>query len=200
MTSGSVIRALSDRACASITIFSSVPSPSGATMKTMSPSAPPALVDAVLLQPLPFADQDELVVLWEKDDPRDNPHIEVSLPNFEDWRAEAGSFADMAAMGSTTWGAVEVQRDPPVRLTISAVSASFFDTLGARALVGRTLLLEEDGAEAERVLVLSHAAWRQYFDGDPAWSARRRPTSAAAPPRCSPSRSLPETACTRQRP
>ena len=32
-----------------------------------------AVVDAVLLQPLPFADQDELVVLWEKDDSTDNP-------------------------------------------------------------------------------------------------------------------------------
>ena len=61
----------------------------------------------------------------------------MSLPNFEDWRAEAGSFVDMAAMGSTTWGEVEVQQDPPVRLTISAVSASFFDTLGVQAFVGR---------------------------------------------------------------
>ena len=40
-----------------------------------------AVVDAVLLRPLPFADQDELVVMWEKDDSTDNPHIEVSLPN-----------------------------------------------------------------------------------------------------------------------
>ena len=126
-----------------------------------------AVVDAVLLQPLPFADQDELVVLWEKDDSTDNPHIEVSLPNFEDWRAQAGSFADMAAMGSTTWGAVEVQRDPPVWLTVSAVSASFFDTLGAQAAIGRTFLPAEDGAEAERVMVLGHAAWRRYFDMDP---------------------------------
>ena len=141
-----------------------------------------AVVDAVLLQPLPFADQDELVVLWEKDDTSDNPHIEVSLPNFEDWRAEAGSFADMAAMGSTTWGAVEVQQDPPVRLTISAVSASFFDTLGARALVGRTFLPDEDGAEAERVLVLSHAAWRQYFDGDPGVVGSTVPVGAQREP------------------
>ena len=51
--------------------------------------------------------------------------------------------------------------------TISAVSASFFDTLGARALHGRTFRPEEDEAEAPRVMVLSHAAWRQYFDGDP---------------------------------
>ena len=126
-----------------------------------------AVVDAVLLQPLPFANQDELVVLWEKDDSSNNPHVEVSLPNFEDWRAQAGSFVDMAAMGSTTWGEVEVQEDPPVRLTISAVSASFFDTLGAQPLLGRTFLPEEDGVEAERVMVLSHAAWRQYFEGDP---------------------------------
>ena len=126
-----------------------------------------AVVDAVLLRPLPFADQDELVVMWEKDDGSNNPHIEVSLPNFEDWRAEAGSFVDMAAMGSTTWGEAEVQQDPPVRLTISAVSASFFDTLGVQAFVGRTLLPEEDEPEAPRVLVLSHATWRQYFDMDP---------------------------------
>ena len=126
-----------------------------------------AVVDAVLLRSLPFADQGALVVMWEKDDSNDNPHIEVSLPNFEDWRATAESFADMAAMGSTTWGEVEVQKDPPVRLTISAVSASFFDTLGARALVGRTFAAAEDGAAARRVMVLSHAAWQQYFDSDP---------------------------------
>ena len=126
-----------------------------------------AVVDAVLLRPLPFADQDELVLMWEKDDSTDNPHIEVSLPNFEDWRAQAESLVDMAAMGSTTWGDVEVQEDPPVRLTISAVSASFFDTLGAQPLLGRTFLSEEDGAEARRVMVLSHAAWRQYFGMNP---------------------------------
>ena len=126
-----------------------------------------AVVDAVLLRPLPFADQDELVVMWEKDDRSDNPHIEVSLPNFEDWRAAAESFVDMAAMGSTTWGEVEVQQDPPVRLTISAVSASFFDTLGAQALIGRTFVAAEDEAEAQRVMVLSHATWQQYFDRDP---------------------------------
>ena len=105
--------------------------------------------------------------MWEKDDSTDNPHIEVSLPNFEDWRAQAESFVDMAAMGSTTWGEVEVQEDPPVRLTISAVSASFFDTLGAQALLGRTFLPEEDEAEARRAVVLSHTAWRQYFDMNP---------------------------------
>ena len=126
-----------------------------------------AVVDAVLLRPLPFADQNDLVVMWEKDDSTDNPHIEVSLPNFRDWGAQAESFAGMAAMGSTTWGDLEIQEDPPVRLTISAVSASFFDTLGAQALLGRTFLPEEDEAEARRVMVLSHAAWRQYFDMDP---------------------------------
>ena len=141
-----------------------------------------AVVDAVLLRPLPFADQHELVVMWERDDSTDNPHIEVSLPNFEDWRAQADSFVDMAAMGSTTWGELEVQEDSPVRLTISAVSASFFDTLGSQALLGRTFLPEEDGAEAERVMVLSHAAWRQYFDMDPDVVGSTRPVGARREP------------------
>ena len=82
-----------------------------------------AVVDVVLLRPLPFADQDELVVLWEKDDSIGNPHIEVSLPNFEDWRVEAESFVGMAAMGSTTWGEVEVQQDPGVAGSTVAVGA-----------------------------------------------------------------------------
>lgn len=141
-----------------------------------------AVVDAVLLRPLPFADQEELVIVWEKDDPSDNPHIEVSLPNFEDWRATATSFVDMAAMGSTTWGTVEVQEDPPIRLTISAVSASFFDALGARALHGRTFVAAEDAPEAPRVMVLSHAAWRQYFDADPGVVGSAVPVGARREP------------------
>ncbi len=138
-----------------------------------------AVVDAVLLQPLPFAHQDELVVMWEKDDSHNNPHIEVSLPNFEDWRAQAKSFADMAAIGSTTWGEVEVQQDPPIRLTISAVSASFFDVIGAQTLLGRTFLPEEDKAEAERVMVLSHATWQQYFGSNPDVIGSTVPVGAA---------------------
>ena len=141
-----------------------------------------AVVHAVLLRPLPFADQAELVVMWERDDSTDNPHIEVSLPNFEDWRTQAESFTHMAAMGSTTWGDVEVQEDPPVRLTISAVSASFFDTLGSQALLGRTFVPEEDEAEAPRVMVLSHAAWRQYFDMDPGVVGATVPVGARREP------------------
>ena len=141
-----------------------------------------AVVDAVLLRPLPFANQEELVIVWEKDDPTDNPHIEVSLPNFEDWRATATSFADLAAMGSTTWGTVEVQEDPPIRLTISTVSASFFDTLGATALHGRTFVAAEDAPDAPRVMVLSHAAWRQYFDGDPGVVGSAVPVGARREP------------------
>ncbi len=127
-----------------------------------------AVVNAALLRPLPFADQERLVLMWERNESRTNPHIEVSLPNYQDWRAQATSFVDMAALGSTTWGEVEVQQDPPVRLTVSAVSASFFDTLGSQAALGRTFLPEEDEPDASRVMVLSHAAWRDYFAMEPA--------------------------------
>jgi putative ABC transport system permease protein len=47
------------------------------------------------------------------------------------------------------------------------VSASFFDTLRARPLLGRTFLPHEDAPEAARVLVLSHGLWQSRFAGDP---------------------------------
>ena len=66
---------------------------------------------------------------------------------------------------------------PPRRETVAAayVSASFFDTLRARPLLGRTFRAQEDEPGAERVLVLSYALWQRRFAGDPAVVGRRVP-------------------------
>lgn len=54
--------------------------------------------DAVLLRPLPFRDQDRLVVMWETDLRRDAKLIELSHRDFSDWRAQSTRFEAMAAM------------------------------------------------------------------------------------------------------
>jgi predicted permease len=73
----------------------------------------------------------------------------------------------MAALGSVNWS-VEL-KGLPRRETVAAafVSASFFDTLRARPLLGRAFLPEEDEATAGRVLVLSYGLWQRRFAGDP---------------------------------
>jgi hypothetical protein len=124
-------------------------------------------VRRVLLHPIPAAELDRLVVAWEIDPARDGSLIEVSLPYFQDWRAQSRSFADMAAFGSVNWS--HELKGPPARETVPAafVSASFFDTLRVHALLGRTFLPPDDEPGAGRVLLLSYGLWQRRFGGDP---------------------------------
>lgn len=126
-----------------------------------------AVVHAVLLRPLPFTEQDRLVLMWERDPGVDAPHIEVSLPNFEDWRSQTTSFSELAAIGSTNWGGLQVRTPEPFMLEQRRVSGTFFTTLGVRAALGRTLRPTDAAPGAPAVMVLSHAAWRRHFDADP---------------------------------
>ena len=58
----------------------------------------------------------------------------------------------------------------PTRLSGKAVTAEYFRVFAASALLGRTFTPEEDRPGAARVIVLSHAAWQNYFGGDPDYS------------------------------
>src|SRR6267142_598399 len=58
-------------------------------------------------------------------------------------------------------------RGEAVRLSFTAVSASFFEVLGARPMLGRTFRAEDDVANAAGVIVLSHDTWIRRFGGDP---------------------------------
>jgi len=125
-----------------------------------------SVVRRVLVRPIPVAELDRLVVAWEIDPSREGSLIEVSFPYFQDWRAQNRSFEDLAAYGSVNWS--YEFKGPPARETVSAsfVSASFFDTLRARPLLGRTFLPPEDEPVAGRVLVLSYGLWQRRFAGD----------------------------------
>jgi putative ABC transport system permease protein len=123
-------------------------------------------VDAVLLRPFPFSDPDRLFVIWETDPQRGMERAEVSYPNFDDWRKQAKSFELMAAMPNAVseqfvlTGAAE-----PTRFRAVSVSASFFDLLGTKPVLGRGLREEDDRPEAPRVVVLSHGLWQRQFGG-----------------------------------
>jgi predicted permease len=70
-------------------------------------------------------------------------------------------------MGSSTWAAVLERDQESVRVPAMGVTASFFDTLGVRAALGRTLVATDDAPNAEPVVVLSDAVWRRRFGADP---------------------------------
>lgn len=124
-----------------------------------------SVVERVLLRPIPVPHLGRLVVAWEADPSRGQPLIEVSYPYFQDWRSENESFEDLAAFGSVNWSYQLRDRSGVATLAYSAVSASFFDTLEARPLLGRTFLPDDDAPGAPRVAVLSHALWQRRFGG-----------------------------------
>jgi len=126
-----------------------------------------SVVRRVLVRPIPVAELDRFLVAWEIDPSREGSLIEVSFPYFQDWRAQNRSFEDLGAYGSVNWS--YEFKAPPARETVSAsyVSASFFDTLRARPLLGRTFLPSEDEPGGGRALVLSYGLWRRRFGGNP---------------------------------
>src|SRR5262245_14373718 len=122
---------------------------------------------AVVLRPLPYAEPDRLALVWQSDAERGQPFVEMSYPAFRDWRASNPSFQDMAGLPSTnqTWTLSE--RGEPVELVGRLVSWSFFDVLGVRPALGRTLAADDDRRGAARVVLLSHSLWRDRFGSDP---------------------------------
>jgi putative ABC transport system permease protein len=126
-----------------------------------------SVAHAVMLRPLPYAEPDRLALVWQSDRERGQPFVEMSYPTFRDWRASNPAFEDMAGLPSTNQTWTMSGRDEPVELVGRLVSWSFFDLLGVRPALGRTLLAEDDRRGAPRVVVLSHGLWRDRFASDP---------------------------------
>jgi len=121
-----------------------------------------SLLNGVLLNPLRYADSGKLVYMWERLASFEN--ASVSYANFLDWRERNHVFEDLAAFngGSLTLTGV----GDPTKLDVIRVSASTFPILGARPLLGRTFLPEEDKLGVQPVAVLTHAFWQARLGGD----------------------------------
>jgi putative ABC transport system permease protein len=123
-----------------------------------------SVVNAVLLQPLPFPDSNRLVVLSEMM-PNTGERMSVSFPSFLDWRAQARSFDGMA--GYRSYAGTLTGVDPPMRLNGRMVSAGFFDVLGVKPILGRAIGWDEDKPNSDPVAVISYACWQSRFGADP---------------------------------
>jgi putative ABC transport system permease protein len=122
-----------------------------------------SLVDAALVRPLPFAEPDRVVMMWERS-PR-FPHNRVSPLNFLDWSEQQRAFTSVAAIaggGRTLTGAGgEAERIPG-----QAVTWQFFDVLGIHPILGATFTAD-DSAARRTVVVISERLWKTRFSADP---------------------------------
>lgn len=128
-------------------------------------------VSAVLLKPLPFHDPDRLVVVWQDRSGTGGSAREVISPGlFLDWSTRATAVSSIAAIRG--WfpnftGRTGSVADEPERLTGAAVSGKYFDTLGVRPALGRTLGPDDDRPGTTTRVVIGHRLWQRRFAGDP---------------------------------
>jgi hypothetical protein len=126
-----------------------------------------SVVRAVLLEPPPFRAPDELVGVTLTPRGRPDTRLEISWPDYGDWRAESRSFADLAAYQTALGRVVWEAGGDPVPVSGTMVSGSFFQLLGTLPALGRTLGPEDDRPGAELALVLSDGLWRRAFGARP---------------------------------
>jgi putative ABC transport system permease protein len=125
-----------------------------------------SVVNALLLQPLPYADPDRLVMVWQDLRPRGGPATEWPGPSQQfDWKADTEVFENLTSVRG--WNASLGGGDAlPEAFTGEQATYEYFDVLGARPLLGRTFQQADDIPNAPRVVVLSHDLWTRRFGGD----------------------------------
>ena len=121
-----------------------------------------ALVNRVLLRPLPFPDSHNIVAVWSSD-AAGSARVRVSFPDFEDLRAENKSFE---RFGAHLPGDSVLHRAGAVamRLRGARVTADIFPLLGVEPLIGRMFLPAED-EPGGRAAMISHELWQRQWGG-----------------------------------
>jgi putative ABC transport system permease protein len=125
-----------------------------------------SVVNAVLIRSLPFKDPDRLVMVWEKNRPRNRDQNVISPANYLDWQDQNTVFEQMSAVFDYRANLTGV--DDPEELPTQVVTANFFDLLGVNAALGRTFVAEEGMEGHDNVAVLGQSLWKRRFGGDPA--------------------------------
>ncbi|HVD92521.1 MAG TPA: ABC transporter permease [Vicinamibacterales bacterium] len=125
-----------------------------------------AIVNRLLLKPLPVHDASGLYVLAIQHEGNEDPH-NLSWLDYQDYKDKSGAFEDLAAYDVDFVGLSADNRAE--RITVSYVSGNYFSMLGVPPALGRVLQPGE-GREPGRdpVIVLGHAYWKKRFNADPA--------------------------------
>jgi putative ABC transport system permease protein len=125
-----------------------------------------SIVNAVLIERLPYSDPDRILVLWETNARRPGQPNVVAPANFIRWNERAAAFESMAAFAETrmnlTGDAV------PEEVVAQNVTAGYFSVLGVSALIGRVFTAEESADPETSSVVLSYDLWQRRFASDPA--------------------------------
>jgi putative ABC transport system permease protein len=122
-----------------------------------------SVVNAVLLRAFPYAEPEQLALVWEKRQGGRTDQNVINLGNFSDWKEQNQVFSDMAVFFDR---ALNLTSDgEPEEVPGQLATANLFSVLGTNPLIGRTFVAEDE-SEEPTVAVISYGLWQRRFGGD----------------------------------
>src|SRR6476659_6637627 len=125
-----------------------------------------AVINSILLRPLPFPDADRLVTIYNTYPKAGVENDGSSITNYYERRGNLPAFSSLSIYAESA----EVVGDPGAneQMEVMRISPHFFETLGVNLAMGRTFTAKEAAVAAENgVIILTDAFWRQRFAADP---------------------------------
>lgn len=121
---------------------------------------------AVVLRPLPYADPDRLVMLYETNPRFGWTQAEAAPANYFDWREQVKAFDDVAAFQMFGTSTVLSHDGEAQVLSELFITGNFFDVLGTPPALGRSFTFDETWDTGERIAMISHRLWSTRFGSD----------------------------------
>lgn len=124
-----------------------------------------SVINSVLLKPLPYQDPEKLITLRSNESAPD-------LADIRDWSQSYVSVGGIVTMPLDFTGGSE-----PAQWMTGMVTGGYFETLGIKPLLGRTIGFDDDKEGNPFVTVLSHETWQKQFGGEAQIIGRTIPLS-----------------------
>ena len=128
-----------------------------------------AIVRSVLLNPLPYADSEHLVRLYENISVGglNAPYGASAAGMYAEWKEHNQTLADMAIAGSTDYN-LSSAGEPPEVVHAGNFSWNMLSLLGVRPALGRSFTADDDKPSADPTVLLSWGLWKRRFGGESA--------------------------------
>ena len=125
-----------------------------------------ALVQGVLLRPLPVRDQDRLVVVWKELRTSGLPRNPFGGEEIEDVARATRLLESVAGVSwNGAWRWTSLENDQTTVVRGAPVTGRFFEVLGVNPVLGRVFAPADDVEGAENVLLLSYGLWQRRYGG-----------------------------------
>jgi putative ABC transport system permease protein len=124
-----------------------------------------AVVEAVLLRPLPYAKADDLVILNHRDKRTGITKEFIAIGDYVDLAGRQSAFESMSAYGRGQTSIVD--RDDPYRVDLLGAGPGLLEVLRVRPVLGRSIQAEDTREGAPKVIMLGYQTWKNRYGGDP---------------------------------